>query len=310
MTNNYKYAVSVCMITYNHQDYIEQAINSILSQNFNHEYELIISNDNSKDSTHDVIRRIIEEHPKGNLISYYNQETNLGITKNFVFTINKAKGKYIAICEGDDYWIDDRKLYKQFSFLESNLNYSGVASNSTVIFEDLDNESYSFSENKMKDLKIDDFMSHRNFHTATFFFRSSHFSKDFPLNILSADRTLFLLISCYGLIKFFPEFTAVYRKNSGGISSKVISKQLVKDYKIAPYIKKKNKNFNIHKFQSFVSLTILQYSHQISLGHFLLASIRLIFYTLFDIENKGDIKSKIKKCLSLIKFNRHKVRVQ
>lgn len=121
--------VSVCMITYGHEKFIEEAINGVLMQECDFEVELIIANDCSPDRTDEVIKGIIENHPKGDVIKYFNQETNLGIMPNFLFALNQCKGEFVAMCEGDDYWITKDKLQKQVEILESNKNIGLVYTN-------------------------------------------------------------------------------------------------------------------------------------------------------------------------------------
>ena len=115
--------VSVCMIAYQVAHYIEEAINGVLMQECDFEVELIISNDNSSDGTESVILEAIEKHPRGNWIKYFKHDKNLGMLPNYLWTFNKCQGKYISICDSDDYWVDPLKLQKQVSFLENNENY-------------------------------------------------------------------------------------------------------------------------------------------------------------------------------------------
>lgn len=115
-----KVLVSVTMITYNHADFIKEAIEGVLMQECNFDFELIISNDNSPDNTNDIINEIIKNHPNASKIKYYNHQKNLGILPNFLYTFEVSAGEYIAICEGDDYWIDKHKLQKQVDFLRQN----------------------------------------------------------------------------------------------------------------------------------------------------------------------------------------------
>ncbi len=121
MTNNPK--LSVIMITYKHEKFIEQAINSILEQQTDFNFELIIGNDNSPDSTHEVVTRIIKDHPKSALIKYFKNEENLGANSNYIKAYSAGSGEFIAVCEGDDYWNDPFKLQKQVEFLERNPEY-------------------------------------------------------------------------------------------------------------------------------------------------------------------------------------------
>ena len=79
--------VSVSMITYNHAKYIKQAIESILNQETNFDIELIISNDNSPDDTDAIVNEIIQTHPNGSKIKYFKHEKNIGMMKNFLFSL-------------------------------------------------------------------------------------------------------------------------------------------------------------------------------------------------------------------------------
>ena len=116
--------VSVVMITYAHELYIQEAIESVLMQECDFEVELIVANDCSPDRTDAIVKDLIQTHPKGHWINYTRHETNKGMMGNFVWTLNRASSKYIALCEGDDYWTDPLKLQKQVDFLEGNAVYS------------------------------------------------------------------------------------------------------------------------------------------------------------------------------------------
>lgn len=116
--------VSVNMITYGHENYIRQAIEGVLMQETNFEFDLIIADDCSPDNTQKIVEEIIERHPKGYRIKYFRHKQNIGMNANSMFAFEQCKGKYIAICEGDDYWTDPLKLQKQVDFLEGNSDYS------------------------------------------------------------------------------------------------------------------------------------------------------------------------------------------
>lgn len=110
--------VSICCITYNHEKYIKDAIDSFLMQETSFPYEIIIHDDASTDGTPAIIRSYAEKNL--NIIPVFQKENqyskNVKILSNFVFPI--ARGKYIAICEGDDYWTDPAKLQKQIDYME------------------------------------------------------------------------------------------------------------------------------------------------------------------------------------------------
>ena len=112
--------VSVSMITYNHEKYIEEAINGVLMQETDFEVELVISNDNSLDQTDTIIQHILKEHPKGHWIKYIKHEKNLGMMQNSMDNFKQCSGEYIACCEGDDYWTDKHKLQIQINLMREN----------------------------------------------------------------------------------------------------------------------------------------------------------------------------------------------
>lgn len=112
--------VSVCMITYGHTNYICDAIEGVLAQNTDFDFELIIANDCSPDNSDEVIVKYLANNPRRNIVKYIRNVSNVGMQKNLAIAVNASSGKYIAICEGDDYWIDSFKLHKQINYMEQN----------------------------------------------------------------------------------------------------------------------------------------------------------------------------------------------
>lgn len=110
--------VSIVCISYNHEKYIRQCLDGFLMQKTSFPFEIIISDDVSTDSTHDIIKEYIRNDQRGLIIDVSPQK-NLGVINNWRQAHEKAGGKYIAYCEGDDYWLDSEKLQKQVDFLES-----------------------------------------------------------------------------------------------------------------------------------------------------------------------------------------------
>jgi len=118
--------VSVAMITYNHEDYIGQAIEHVAKQETSFPIELIIGEDCSTDGTRQVVFEYQKKYPK--LIRIITSEENVGARRNVLRTEAACRGKYVAFCEGDDYWHDPRKLQIQVDFLESNPEYGLICS--------------------------------------------------------------------------------------------------------------------------------------------------------------------------------------
>jgi len=114
--------VSVYMITYNHESYIAQAIEGIMMQQTDFPIELVIGEDCSTDRTREICLEYQDKYPE--IIRLLLPEKNIGIYKNSKSTFIECKGKYIAICEGDDYWTDPLKLQKQVYFLETRPDFA------------------------------------------------------------------------------------------------------------------------------------------------------------------------------------------
>ncbi|MDX2359894.1 MAG: glycosyltransferase [Crocinitomicaceae bacterium] len=118
-----KPVVSVVMITYLHEQFLKEAIESILMQNCGFHFELIIADDNSPDNTSALVQPYLNSESKNCSVRYIRQETNKGVTGNFLFAIEQCKGDFIAFCEGDDFWTDPNKLQIQVDFLSKNKEF-------------------------------------------------------------------------------------------------------------------------------------------------------------------------------------------
>lgn len=126
--------VSICCIVYNHESYIRQCLDGFIMQKTNFVYEIVIHDDASTDKTAEIIREYEAKYP--NIIKPIYQKENQyskGIQISATYNLPRAKGKYIALCEGDDYWTDPLKLQKQVDFLEINLEYSGCVHQATIL---------------------------------------------------------------------------------------------------------------------------------------------------------------------------------
>lgn len=125
--------VSVAMLAYNHEKYIKQALDSVLMQNVNFIYEIVVGEDCSTDNTRVILLEYKKRFPdKINLILH---EKNVGMHNNSVIVRRACRGKYRANCEGDDYWTDPYKLQKQVDFLESHPEYIGTAHKVQIVDE-------------------------------------------------------------------------------------------------------------------------------------------------------------------------------
>ena len=213
--------ISVVMITYNHEDFIEQAINSILDQRGEFSMELIIADDLSPDKTESIVSGIMDTYTGTTHIRYYRHKKNLGFQKNFKFALEQARGKYIALCEGDDYWVDSTKLEKQLEFLETNKEHVLCATKSYVLKEN--QEIYS-QEEKYKGIHFPYIFEQKNFlrpyllDTNTVVWRNTLNVKDISFNGFK-DILCFAFILKDGTGVILDKYTGVYRHHEKSVWS-------------------------------------------------------------------------------------------
>jgi glycosyltransferase involved in cell wall biosynthesis len=131
------YLLSVVCNFYNHAKFASEAIESFLMQKTNFEYELLLLDDFSKDGTDEIIRYYEKKFPD-KIRAIYNKENqgSKGVNNWIKYQFPRAKGKYIALCDGDDYWTDQFKLQKQVDFLEQNSKCSYIFTNKKILNQD------------------------------------------------------------------------------------------------------------------------------------------------------------------------------
>lgn len=122
MSNRSQPVVSVCIITYNHEKYIKECLDSIVAQKGYVNFEIVIRDDGSTDDTLLIIESYQKRYP--HLFNVLDSSLNIGANKNILRVFSACRGKYIAICEGDDFWVDDFKLEKQVRLLDCNSDCS------------------------------------------------------------------------------------------------------------------------------------------------------------------------------------------
>ncbi|TDN98219.1 glycosyltransferase family 2 protein [Sunxiuqinia elliptica] len=208
--------VSVCMITYNHEPYIKEAIEGVLNQKCSFQIELVIGEDCSTDNT----RLICENYSKTNpIIKLLPSNKNLGIMPNFTRTLEACNGKYIAFCEGDDYWTNPNKLQKQIDFLEAHPEYS-------LCFHDYyEKKADRLSKriiNYPDSFNINEYArSLSGIQTLTVVCRNE-LNPIIPpsyVNKITGSYFIFLRLAEIGSFKYIKEAMATYRIHPGGVYS-------------------------------------------------------------------------------------------
>jgi len=226
--NTKELMVSVQMITYKHEEFIKQAIEGVLMQETDFEFDLIIADDCSPDNTNKIVDEIIKNHSKSVRIKYSRHEKNIGMQANGRFAFNQCNGKYIAFCEGDDYWTDPLKLQKQVDFLEANPDYGMVHSSYSVYNE----SNKTLSSNSKKNVNSGDvfrslIISGNNVSTLTVLARAELLKNatriiDAPClnnNWAMGDYPMWLSIAQQSKISYLKDNTSVYRKLNDSASN-------------------------------------------------------------------------------------------
>lgn len=241
--------VSVCMITYNHEKYITEAIEGVLMQKTNFLIELIIGEDCSTDNTRKICEEYQEKYP--NLIKLCSLEKNIGANQNFINTVNACTGKYIAMCEGDDYWVDCYKLQKQVDFLEANSEYT-IHAHNAIFFHQQNKSSSLFNPILDKQTYHLTDLIEKNWFvpTASMVFCKSIFdSYVFDTRFKNGDYYLQLLLLSSGekYLYYSNEVMSVYRIGINGMSTTFFNDEL--DIGLIQLMEYMN-NYTAQKFQS------------------------------------------------------------
>lgn len=211
--------LSVLCITYNHEKYIAQALDSFLMQETTFPVEIVVGEDCSSDNTLSVVEGYRNKFPE--IIKVIASQSNGGAVENFRRTLKACKGKYIAICEGDDYWTDNQKLQIQVEFLEANPDYV-ISYHDAYAFDEL---GILVNPQLPRDLQCDatagELLDARQISTLTACFRNvlSEIPPEFDRSPI-LDLCLWSLLGNYGKGKYLRAIKpAAYRVHGGGILS-------------------------------------------------------------------------------------------
>jgi glycosyltransferase involved in cell wall biosynthesis len=209
--------VSVFLLAYNQEQFIGQAIDSILMQKTDFNYQIVIGEDCSTDKT----KTICEEFAKKNsqkIKLLPSLDKNIGLIANYMRTIKECDGKYIAICDGDDYWIDEFKLQKQVDILEANPDYSIVYTKVKKLFPNGEIKE-SVVKNRKQVANFADLIHDNFIPSVSVLFRNKQNVMKLPDWIISfpyGDWPTYLwTIKDSGSIFFLDQTTAVYRMGIG-----------------------------------------------------------------------------------------------
>ena len=214
--------VSICCLAYNHEAYIRTTLQGFVSQRVNFSFEIIVHDDCSSDETIGIINEFESNYPHlFRVIRQAENQYSRGVKPIFKYVFPAARGKYIALCEGDDYWTDPYKLQKQVDFMEANPDYSLCFHPVSILMPDNELKEDFITKPPSDDVEIMQLAKHGNFiHTPSILFRNV--VQEFPNSLLQppiGDYCLQMVLAENGRFKMLHEKMAVYRFGSGGWSS-------------------------------------------------------------------------------------------
>ncbi len=282
--------VSVFVLAYNHGKYIAQTLDGILMQNVTFDYDIVVGEDCSTDNTRSILLSYAEKHPQRFKLILH--EKNVGGLQNVISTLGACRGKYVAFCEGDDYWTDPNKLQKQVDFLEANPAFSFAFHDCLILRQESGKTHRRIGERSIDtvvDLKSA--LIENNMPTASMVCRNILDVNELPqwfLHTSKGDYGFVVLLAERGLGKYFPEAMSVYRIHGGGVWS---SKST--DYTYAEAV----------KFFSF----LLEYFEDPELKKVIEAKLNLLRFN-YSLERlgRGDMMGSLKAIGRNLSFSRDK----
>lgn len=215
--------VSISCITFNHAKYLRRCLDGFLMQQINFKYEILIHDDASTDGTKDIIIEYQKKYPDiiKPIIQTENQYSKGIRGINLKFNINRAKGKYVAFCEGDDFWTDPLKLHKQISLLELDNSLSACATYVNNIGEDNKIIKYARPSQNIEIYSSTDALV-KFFPSLTILSRKEIYNNyDFnKINVFNSDYLNLVLICNHGNVAMMNFISGSYRIHSEGVYSK------------------------------------------------------------------------------------------
>lgn len=264
--------VSIRCITYNHEKYIRDALEGFVMQKTNFKFEAIVHDDASTDNTAAIIQEYAEKYPDiiKPIFETENQYSKKdGSLRRIMNEAVHPNAKYIAFCEGDDFWTDPYKLQKQFEIMENNPNCSLCYHACKNIFENVNPSSFRFGESVKESYKLSDMLNY-HFQTATVMIKKEVlfcdlYNKALSTGCASGDVMIFLTAASLGNLIGINKQMSVYRRHLNGISNTIRSKEyLYKNYvswiKVGKVFKGDiQKHLIKYELKSYIAKSIVEY---------------------------------------------------
>lgn len=207
---------TIVSTTHNQEAYVRQAFDSFLAQQTDFPVEIIVADDASTDGTASIIQEYASRFP--HVFRPILRTQNLGLNANLTDALSAARGEYVALCEGDDYWIDPLKLSKQVTFLDRNPETSVCFHPVRVLWEDGYAKDSTFPPVRMRgNLSVETLILKNFIQTNSVVYRRLPHYDNIPGNVMPLDWYLHVRHAVHGKIVMLPETMAVYRRHAQGM---------------------------------------------------------------------------------------------
>lgn len=230
--NNSNITVSVIVLTYNHSAYLRQALDSVLMQRADFQFEVLVGDDASSDGTSEIVREYTKKYP--DLVRSFIRKKNIGATANLCDLLRRSHGRYINGCEGDDYWTDPEKLQKQVQYLDAHPECSGCTHGIVIV----DENGTPLKDQKLRWICDQPVYTLKDFrglflpgHPVTLLHRNLFRTDESACSLIEnahpqvADRTIAMLLAARGEIHRLDGEMACYRKILRKDAKNVTSRQ-------------------------------------------------------------------------------------
>lgn len=207
--------ISIAVIAYNHERFVQDTFRGIALQQFSGTVEVVIGDDRSTDRTREMATEFAAAHPNVKLLFH---AKNGGMVHNWKTTIDACTGRYIALCEGDDYWTDQQKLQRQFDLMEQHREHSMCWHTVDVVEEGVQ-RAYPYAEGK-EVADVHDIIRSHFIPTCSLLFRNG-LIREWPNwigNVMSMDIALELMLAMHGTAVRIDSVMGAYRQHPLGIS--------------------------------------------------------------------------------------------
>jgi glycosyltransferase involved in cell wall biosynthesis len=262
--------LSVMMITYNHERFIAQALESVLAQRVNFDYEIVIGEDCSTDGTREILMDFCRRYPKR--IVPLLRDKNVGAMRNLETTLAACRGQYLALLEGDDYWTSQEKLERQVNFLDTHPSSSMCCHRVQFLDETGFAEADVFPSLPAGPYTIEDLLKGNFVMTCSAVLRRDLVPALPPWfqKMKLGDWAMFALAARHGTIELMDEIMSVYRVHQGGVWSSLSS--MSRSREAVRMLEALDKHLDF-QYTNTIRRTIGRCQHRIAVSYLGMASI-------------------------------------